>query len=130
MRRIVLTLAVALSASAFAIKAEAMPLGNAIGDAADTLNVVEQSQFIYGGRNYCWYPDGWRGPGWYWCGYHLRRGFGWGGPVGWRGWRHGGPAVVVGPRGGVAVVGPRGGRVIHGPRVGGPRMGGQGRRRH
>lgn len=29
---------------------------------------LEQTQFIYGGRNYCWYDDGWRGPGYYWCG--------------------------------------------------------------
>jgi hypothetical protein len=126
MRRIVLTLAVALSASAFAIKAEAMPLGHAIGDAADALNVVEQSQFIYGGRNYCWYPNGWRGPGFYWCGYHLRRGLGWGGPVGWRGWHHG--PRVVGPR----IHGPRihGPRIHAGPRMHGGRQGGQGRRRH
>jgi hypothetical protein len=47
---------------------------------------LEQAQFFYGGRNYCWYPGGWRGPGYYWCGYAWRRGFGWGGPRGWNGW--------------------------------------------
>lgn len=46
--------------------------------------------YVWGGRNYCWYPVGWRGPGWYWCGYARRRGVGWGGPAGWRGWRHDG----------------------------------------
>src|SRR5580658_10249609 len=30
---------------------------------------LEQSQFIIGAQNYCWYPGGWRGPGFYWCGY-------------------------------------------------------------
>src|SRR5580692_4258112 len=50
---------------------------------------VEQAQFVFGGRNYCWYDDGWRGPGFYWCGYAWRRGLGWGGGVGWHGW-HGG----------------------------------------
>jgi hypothetical protein len=47
---------------------------------------IEEAQFIRGGRRYCWYWDGWHGPGWYWCGYHWRRGFGWGGPSGWHGW--------------------------------------------
>lgn len=52
---------------------------------------LEQAQFLWGGRNYCWYGGGWHGPGWYWCGYAWRRGFGWGGPMGWHGWRwHGG----------------------------------------
>ena len=48
---------------------------------------VEQAQFVWGGRNYCWYNSAWRGPGWYWCGYAYRPGFGWGGPVGWNNWR-------------------------------------------
>ena len=51
---------------------------------------LEETQFIYGGRNYCWYAGGWHGPGYYWCGYAGRRGFGWGGPAGWHGWRGGG----------------------------------------
>lgn len=44
--------------------------------------------YAYGGYNYCWYPNGWRGPGWYWCGYAWRSGYGWGGPWAW-GWGHG-----------------------------------------
>jgi hypothetical protein len=51
---------------------------------------IEQAQFIFGGRNYCWYDDGWRGPGYYWCGYAFRRGLGWGGGAGWHGWHGGG----------------------------------------
>jgi hypothetical protein len=54
--------------------------------AANELAVVKTAQFVWQGRRYCWYDDGWRGPGWYWCGYHWRRGVGWGGPVGWHGW--------------------------------------------
>jgi len=50
--------------------------------------VLEKAQYVWAGRNYCWY-DGWHGPGWYWCGYGWRRGFGWGGPEGWRGWHYG-----------------------------------------
>ena len=44
--------------------------------------------FLFGGRQYCWYDDGWRGPGWYWCGYAYRRGLGWGGIEGWQGRYH------------------------------------------
>jgi len=49
---------------------------------------VEKAQFFWGGRRYCWYPSGWRGAGWYQCGFAWRRGLGWGGPAGWHGWRH------------------------------------------
>ena len=50
--------------------------------------IEDVQYYVYGGRRYCFYPDGWRGPGYYWCGYAWRRGFGWGGPMGWRGWGH------------------------------------------
>jgi hypothetical protein len=69
---------------------------------SDQLGQVEKTQFFYSGRRYCFYPDGWRGPGFYWCGYRWRRGLGWGGPVGWRGWRE--------PRGGVVIERRRGPR--------------------
>ncbi len=56
---------------------------------------VEPAQYAWGGRPYCWYFEGWRGPGWYRCGNPWRRGHGWGGGHGWRGWdvpgRHGEP---------------------------------------
>ena len=41
--------------------------------------------FFFGEHQYCWYEGGWRGPGWYWCGYAWRRGYGWGGGYGWHG---------------------------------------------
>jgi hypothetical protein len=47
------------------------------------------AQYFYAGRNFCWYTDGWDGPGFYWCGYAWRRGLGWGGASGWNGWRSG-----------------------------------------
>jgi len=63
--------------------------------------LFEKTQFwLWGGRNYCWYDFGWHGPGFYWCGYANRRGYGWGGPVGWRGWDHargGGRGFQSGP---------------------------------
>ncbi|HEX7759018.1 MAG TPA: hypothetical protein VF459_05930 [Caulobacteraceae bacterium] len=48
--------------------------------------LLEKTQYFWGGRRYCWYDGGWSGPGWYYCNYAWRRGYGWGGPVGWRGW--------------------------------------------
>ena len=96
-------------------RAEAAPLGDPSGvrDALADINVIDNVQYVWGGRNYCWYANAWSGPGWYWCGYAWRRGFGWGGPVGWRGWHH--RPVVVGRRGGRygGRVGRTGGRVGH-----------------
>jgi hypothetical protein len=52
---------------------------------------VEPTQYVYGGYNYCWYPGGWRGPGWYVCNYGpWVTGYWWGGPIGWHGWWGGG----------------------------------------
>ena len=48
--------------------------------------LLRKAQYFHGGRNYCWYSSGWKGPGFYWCGYAGRRGFGWGGASGWNGW--------------------------------------------
>ena len=39
------------------------------GVIAAPVALAEPAQFIYGGKPYCWYPYGWAGPGWYWCGY-------------------------------------------------------------
>ena len=99
--------------------------------AIHSLSLTENVQYLWGGRQYCWYDDGWNGPGWYWCGNYLTSGIGWGGGYGWHGWRgghrggvgvRGGRGVYVhGARGGAAVRGPRGGGavVVHGARGGG-----------
>lgn len=87
---------------------------------------LERTQYFWGGRHYCWYDGGWRGPGWYWCGYAYRRGFGWGGPVGFRGWGRGGGGFhgrgFVGHGGGGGFHG--GGHAVHGG--GGHAVGGHG----
>jgi hypothetical protein len=72
-------------------RAEAAPVGapNALGIAADGLDVSENAQFRFRGKAYCWYEGGWQGPGFYWCGYGSRHGLGWGGGQGWQGWRGG-----------------------------------------
>jgi hypothetical protein len=38
--------------------------------------VLQQAQFVLGGRSYCWYGSAWSGPGFYWCGYAWRNGYG------------------------------------------------------
>jgi hypothetical protein len=41
---------------------------------------VEQTAlYVVRGRRYCFYFDGWHGPGWYRCGFAWRQGLGWGG---------------------------------------------------
>jgi hypothetical protein len=84
----------------------AMPLsagGNAIKDAADSADLVEQTAlYVVRGRRYCFYFDGWHGPGWYRCGFAWRQGLGWGGVYGWMGWEYG-PAARRFGRGGVSV---------------------------
>jgi hypothetical protein len=67
-------------------EAAALPAPNGLAVAIDGLGLIENSQYSYGGRRYCWYDDGWNDAGWYWCGYNYRRGFGWGGSRGYRGW--------------------------------------------
>jgi hypothetical protein len=63
----------------------------AMGGALPSTQVlpIEQAQFFFLGHNFCWYEDGWQGPGWYWCNYAWRSGYGWGGGDGWHGWNRG-----------------------------------------
>ncbi len=71
--------------------AQAQSPADAFGAAAAVAAGVVAAPYFWGGHNYCWYDGGWQGPGWYWCGYADRRGFGWGGREGFRGWHRGGP---------------------------------------
>jgi hypothetical protein len=95
MRKFMTVLAVAGAIGAGLSGAAQAAPGVAIGDAAATLNVVDQVQYVYGGHRHCWYRNGWHGAGWYRCGYANRRGLGWGGVAGWNGW--GAPGVVAAP---------------------------------
>lgn len=69
-------------------EATAFPAADGLRAAIASVPLAEQIQFRWNGREHCWYDRGWHGPGWYWCGYENRRGLGWGGPRGWRNWRH------------------------------------------
>jgi len=72
-------------------RSQAAPIApDSLATAAGSVGLAQDVQYVWGGQNYCWYPDGWHGAGWYWCGYRWRHGLGWGGPYGWHGWRYGG----------------------------------------
>jgi len=76
-------------------------------------NGLDEVHYRWRGRSYCFYFDGWNGPGWYRCGWRHRRGMGWGGPMGWRGWDA--------PRGGMYHERPRGREMDRGRDRGGER---------
>lgn len=81
---------IVVAAGALAIapaRAAVSGAADAIRAASDNGSIAEQVQFRFGGYDYCYYDDGWKGSGWYWCGYAHRPGFGWGGPIGWNSWR-------------------------------------------
>ena len=86
----------------------------AIRTAADSFKMTENVQFFWSGHNYCWYDDGWNGPGWYWCDMYLQSGIGWGGGYGWHHWRGGHPHSYYQGRGGHV-----GGAVTRSSHVGG-----------
>lgn len=101
MKKILVAAALATASLMGAASANASP-SIVIGVDRPGVAVVDQAQYVYYGHRYCWYEDGWRGPGWYWCGYAYRRGWGWGGPGGWRGWYSGSTywrgGAWIGPR--------------------------------
>ncbi len=83
--------ALALGAGLIVSGAHAAPLVGGQNPAAgvEGADLLQKAQvFWWKGHRYCFYWDGWRGPGWYRCGFHWRRGYGWGGSPGWRGWAH------------------------------------------
>ena len=95
MRRTILLSAAALAMAAGV--ANASPLGGGLNGAIGKSDLVQDAAYIVGGNRYCFYFDGWQGPGWYRCGFAWRRGLGWGGAYGWQNWtyapyerRHGG----------------------------------------
>jgi hypothetical protein len=88
-----------LAGAALTNSTHALPVSG-LGIDAQGLSAIEKTQlFVFGGRHWCFYVDGWNGPGWYWCGYAHRHGFGWGGGEGFHGWHHGGGRPGPRPRG-------------------------------
>src|SRR5215510_15242851 len=88
MRR--LTLAVAAGALLVATQANAgsFPVNKLAGAETGLVDQVAVRVFVHAGQRYCFYFDGWHGPGWYRCGFAWRRGLGWGGVYGWNDWSY------------------------------------------
>jgi hypothetical protein len=57
-----------------------------IGAGSDLIDQVAVRVYVHEGNRYCFYFNGWHGPGWYRCGFAFRRGLGWGGVYGWNSW--------------------------------------------
>ena len=94
-----LSVAAGAAASVVALPAQAAPsFGSGIAQ-SPLLNQVQNRVFVYHGRPYCFYFDGWHGAGWYRCGWKWRHGLGWGGVYGWNDWeyarRSGGSATII-----------------------------------
>jgi hypothetical protein len=86
-----LTLAVAAGALLVATQANAgsFPVNTLNGIESGLVDTVAVRVYVHEGRRYCFYFEGWHGPGWYRCGFAWRRGIGWGGVYGWNSWSYG-----------------------------------------
>ena len=86
-----LTLAVAAGALLVATQANAgsFPVNTMTGIETGLVDTVAVRVYVHEGRRYCFYFDGWHGPGWYRCGFAWRQGIGWGGVYGWNSWSYG-----------------------------------------
>jgi hypothetical protein len=86
-----LGLAIAAGALLAATQANAgiFPVNNLTGAGSDLVDQVAVRVYVHEGHRFCFYFDGWHGPGWYRCGFAFRRGLGWGGVYGWNDWSYG-----------------------------------------
>ena len=72
------------------VNAGSFPLNNGLNLAGSgRINQVAVRVYVHEGQRYCFYFNGWHGPGWYRCGFANRRGLGWGGVYGWNDWSYG-----------------------------------------
>ena len=69
--------------------AGSFPVNRLTGAESGLVEDVAVRVYVYGGHRYCFYFNGWHGPGWYRCGFAFRRGLGWGGVYGWNDWSYG-----------------------------------------
>jgi hypothetical protein len=87
------TLGLAIAAGAILAAAQAnagsFPVNTMTGAASDLVDQVAVRVYVHEGHRYCFYFNGWHGPGWYRCGFAFRRGVGWGGVYGWNNWNYG-----------------------------------------
>ena len=82
--------AVALAMSSSSGHAMSINIGAGLKPALDATGMIQKAAvFIIEGNRYCFYFNGWHGPGWYRCGFAWRRNLGWGGEYGWQSWSYG-----------------------------------------
>jgi hypothetical protein len=68
LRRLTLTLAVSLASCVPLMVAAHAAIGSGAASVRTQLQAsvpLHRIQYVYGGYNYCFYPNGWHGPGWY-----------------------------------------------------------------
>jgi hypothetical protein len=86
-------LGLAIAAGALLITTQAnagsFPVNTLNGVGSDLVDQVAVRVYVHDGHRYCFYFNGWHGPGWYRCGFAFRRGLGWGGVYGWNSWSYG-----------------------------------------
>jgi hypothetical protein len=87
------TLGLAIAAGALLVATQAnagsFPVNTLNGVSSDLVDQVAVRVYVHEGHRYCFYFNGWHGPGWYRCGFAFRRGLGWGGVYGWNSWNYG-----------------------------------------
>jgi hypothetical protein len=94
--------AVALAMNSSSGHAMSINIDAGLKPALDATDMMQKAAvFIIEGNRYCFYFNGWHGPGWYRCGFAWRRNLGWGGEYGWQSWSYG-PAERRYGRGGIA----------------------------
>jgi hypothetical protein len=89
MRTIALAVAAGALLAATQANAGSFPVNSLTGAGTGLVDTVAVRVYVHEGHRYCFYFNGWHGPGWYRCGFALRRGFGWGGVYGWNDWSYG-----------------------------------------
>lgn len=89
MKRLALTVVAGAMLVATQANAGNFPVNNMSGAGNSLVDRVAVRVYVYEGHRYCFYFDGWHGPGWYRCGFAFRRGLGWGGEYGWNSWSYG-----------------------------------------
>jgi len=88
------TLGLAFAAGALLIATQAnagsFPVNSGLAKAnGGLIDHVAVRVYVHEGHRYCFYFNGWHGPGWYRCGFAFHRGVGWGGVYGWNDWSYG-----------------------------------------
>jgi len=89
MRRLALAVAAGALLVATQANAGSFPVNTLTGAETGLVDQVAVRVYAHEGRRYCFYFDGWHGPGWYRCGFAWRQGIGWGGVYGWNSWSYG-----------------------------------------